>query len=128
MLSSAIKSNPFISCKESCFTRWRILKGDRYFIFVEDYCHENVLYKPFTRNISRIVADHVKFYPKCFPFGILLQKSSSWFPSFTVKYISPECHNFSFSYLHVESEPGLIFEIISSLENLRTKFESLKVS
>ena len=27
------------------------------------YCHENVLYKVLTQNISGIVTDHVKFYP-----------------------------------------------------------------
>ena len=105
MLSSAIKSYAFIPYKESC------------------------VYKSFARDISSIVTDHVKFYPKCFSFGILLQKSSSWFPSCTVKYISPECHNFSFEYLHMESGPGLIFKIISSLANLnlRTKFEIISI-
>ena len=88
-----------------------------------------MLYKIFTRNISRIVADHVKFYPKFFSFGILLQKSSSWFPSCTVKYISPAYHKFNFSHLHMEFEPGLIFKIISSLANLnlRTKFEGFSI-
>ena len=90
---------------------------------------KNVLYKAFTRNISAIVTNHVKAYPKCFSFGILLQKLSSWFSSCTVKYISPERHNFHFSNLHMESEPCLIFKIISSEANLnlRTKFESFSI-
>ena len=42
----------------------------------------------------------------------------------TVQYISQECDNFNFSYLHIEPEPGLIFKNISSLANLNlgTKF------
>ena len=70
-----------------------------------------MLYKVFTRNITGTFTDHVKFYP-------LSQKSISWFPSCIVKYISQECHNFDFSYLHMEPEYGLIFKNISSLENL----------
>ena len=71
----------------------------------------------------------MKFYANYFSLEILLQKSSLWFPSCNAKYISPECHDFNFSYLHMESESGLIFEIISSLANLnlQTKFESASV-
>ena len=88
-----------------------------------------MLYKALTRNISQIVTDQVKFYTKCFFFVFLLEKSSSWLPSCTVKYISPECHNFNVSYLHMKCEPGLIFKILSSLANLtlQTKFESFSV-
>ena len=39
------------------------------------------------------------------------------------------CHNFNFSYLHMESDSGLIFKIISSLGNLdlQTKFYCSKL-
>ena len=64
-----------------------------------------------------------------FSIGILSQKSSSWFPSCTIKYTSHECHNFNFSYLHMEPDSGFIFKNISSLANLnsRNKFESFSI-
>ena len=84
--------------------------------------HENVLYKLFTRNISGTVPDHVNFFSS---FGTLSEKSSSWFPSFTVKYILEKSHNFNFSYLHMEPESNLIVKSNSSLANLNplTNFE-----
>ena len=74
MVNSAIKSNAFVSYKESCFYKMTNLdrRKVRYFCLRHEISHENVLYKAFTRNIPRIVTDHVKFYPKCFSFGSLL--------------------------------------------------------
>ena len=56
MLSSAIT-------KRAVFTRWRVLKRRRYFIFVQGHCHDNMLYNIFTLDISGTVSDHAKFYP-----------------------------------------------------------------
>ena len=42
------------------------------------------------------------------------QKSSLWFPSCIAKHISQECHNFNFSYFHMELESGLIIKNIST--------------
>ena len=61
MLSSTIKSNAFIPYKKSCFYKMTNLQRRKAL-----YCQENVLYQAFTRNISIIVSDHVKFYAKCF--------------------------------------------------------------
>ena len=118
MSSSAIKSHAFITYKKRVFAWWKVLKRGRYFILVQGCFHENVTNKTFAQNISRTVTDHVKFFPSFFSLGTLSRKSISWFPSCTVKYISQERHNFNFSYLHMESESGLIFKNISSLANL----------
>ena len=103
------------------FTRWRLLKGGKYFIFMKMLLSRK---RAFTQNISGTVTDQVKFHRYCFWFRVLSQKSSSWFPSWTVKYISQECHDFNFSYLHIEPESDFIFKNIFSLANLNspTKF------
>ena len=61
---------------------------------------EKVLYKVFTRNMPGIVRDHVKVYISYLSLGIQSQKSSSWFTSLTMKYISQENDNLNhiFSY------------------------------
>ena len=58
-------------------------------------------------------------------FITLSEKSISWFPWCTIKYILQESHNFNFSCLHMEPESDLSFKIISSLANLysRTNIE-----
>ena len=78
----------------------------------------------FTRNTSGIVTDLAKFFLNFFHLESII-KIKVWFPSCTVKDIYQECHNFNFSYLHMEPACGSIFENISSLANVnsRTKFE-----
>ena len=129
MLSSTIKSNAFIPYRESCFNKMTNLERRKVFYFCLRLLSRNVLCKAFIRNpeISpKIVGTHVKFCPKSFSFGILLQKSCPLVPSCSVKFISPVCHNSNFSYLYMESEPGFFLKIISNL-NLRTKFESFSI-
>ena len=63
MLTLAIKSYGFIPYKKTLFYKMKSLKKRRYFILALGYCHENVLYKVFNRNISGTVTDHVKVYP-----------------------------------------------------------------
>ena len=103
--------------KRAVFTRWKVLKRGRYFVFASGYCHKNVLCKVLSQNISGIVKNHIKFCTKFFKFGNLSQKSSSWFRSCTVKYINQKCHNFNFSYLHKKPEFGLTFKNLSSWAN-----------
>ena len=130
MLSSAIKSNAFIPYKESCFYKMTNLEMRKVLYFCLRLLPRKCVLRKCAGNISRFVGDQVKFYRWFFSFGIPLQKSSSLFPSCTVKCITPECHNFNFWYLHVESEPGLIFKVISSLANLnlRTKVQSFSIA
>ena len=63
MISSEIKSHAFIPYKKSVFTRLKVLKRGKYFIFIQGYFHENVLYKVFARIVSRTVTGHIKLYP-----------------------------------------------------------------
>ena len=49
--------------KRAIFKRWKFLKRGRHFIFALGYCHENVLYKLLTENISGIVTEYVIVYP-----------------------------------------------------------------
>ena len=49
--------------KRAVFIRWKVLKIGRYFAFAKGYCHENVLHKALTQNISGIVTEHINFYP-----------------------------------------------------------------
>ena len=60
----------------------------------------------------------LNFILHIFSFVTLSQKSRLWFPTSTVKYISQECHNCNFSYLHMELESGLIFKNVIILANL----------
>ena len=47
--------------KRTVFTRWKIVKRGRCFIFPLDYCHKIVLYKVLYRNISEIFKTKLKF-------------------------------------------------------------------
>ena len=124
----ANKINASIPDKNGCFYKMKTLERRNVLYFwLRLLSRTFVLHKVFTRDISRIVKDRVKFYPWCFSLGILLQKSYSWFPSCTVKYISQECHNFNYSYLHMQSKHGLFFKILSKVVKLYLNYIWLKL-
>ena len=85
-----------------------------------------MIYKAFTRNVSRIVADHVKFYPHVFHLEFYYKNQvhgSHHVPS-NVFHQSVIILTF-----HICIWNGLIFKVMSSLAylNLQTKFESFSL-
>ena len=114
MLSSAIESDAFLPYKKSGFYKMKSLKKRKVLCFCLSLLPQKCALQSSDPTYLKIVTEHVKFYPLFFSFGIISQKSSSWFPSSTVKYISQKCHNLNFSYLHMEPESSLIFKNLSS--------------
>ena len=66
MLSSATKSNAFISYKESRFYKMTDLEGKKLLYFCLRLLSRKCALQTFTGNISRIVAEHVKFFINIF--------------------------------------------------------------
>ena len=123
MLSSAIKLlyHAFIPSKKSYFYKMKSFEKKKELHFFKvistKMCFPNFLLEIFQEVLQTSL--------NTFSFGTLSEKSSSWFASWSVKYISQECQNFKFSYLPMEPESDFIFKNISSLANLNspTNFE-----
>ena len=105
--SWTIKSDFLYSYKKNYFYKSKSLgKRDCLLYFTLDHWHEKVIYTFFTRNISEFVSGQVFFL--FLSLKILSQKPRrSLSPSPTLKYISQEYRNYSFTYLGI-SQSGLI--------------------
>ena len=105
-----IKSDFLYSYKKNCFYKRKSLdKRDCLLYFAVDHWHEKVLYTAFTRNISEFARGQV--FIRFLSLKIASKKSrSSLSPSPTLKYISQEYCNYSFTYLH-KPQSGLILVI-----------------
>ena len=117
--------------KRAVFTRWPTLKGKGtlflYKVIVTKMCFTKlspeISHELLQTTLNFIInVFHLEFYYKNQLHG------SNQVPSNIFHHQSR--HNFNFSYLPMESEPGLIFKIISSWANLnlRTKFESFSIA
>ena len=95
--------------KITTFTRGKVLtKGTAYFIFLYIISTKKC-FTQFSPEMSQKLLG-VKFF-LFLPLKILSQKSrNSLSPSRTLKYISQEYHNYSFTYLH-KAQSGLILVI-----------------
>ena len=126
MLSSAIKSDAFISYKKSCFSKMKSLEKKKVLYFclrlLSQKCALQSFHRSYLRNCYR-------------PCQILSLMFFIWSSIRKIKFMVSLMHRqiyitkvsyFNFSYFHIEPESGLIFKSISSLANLnsQTKFTS----
>ena len=94
------------SYKKNYFYKRRSLdKRNCLLCFALDHWHEKVLYMVFTRNISEVARGQVLFLR-----NFITKIRGLLFPSRTLKYISQEYPNYSFTYLHT-SQSGLILVV-----------------